>query len=231
MSVNTNIAAGDRNAFLALVEERGSAVVTDPLLAFLERCIGAPDLRKQVKDSLPALLADIAHFMAISHGRHPGIVDHASGKISDQEARDWMVAAIEGFAAERGMLNRLMVAAGPIHRHTDQDKVTAILATQARSFALLATSDRAGCAAGAAVAFVIDWQMTRPLLECTALALGIDVMPTSLPSTRNSLALIETLSATPAIARAINFGSEQMLAQQKGLWQLVAARHAAMTAR
>ena len=109
--------------------------------------------------------------------------------------------------------------------------MTAILATQARSFALLASSERNGCAAGAAIAFVMDWRMTRPLLERTALALGLAPPVCSLPDDTESLQLVEIMSAAPSVSRAITFGSEQMLAQQRGLWQLVAARHVAMTAR
>ncbi len=218
------------SGLVALVRDHGSVNTTQPLSAFLQRCVGAPELRRQVKESLPALLADIAHFMAISHGRHPGIVDHAADRMVQQSARMWVVAATTGFAAERALLNRMIVAAGPIQRHSDQDKVTAMLAMQARSFELLATSERVGCAAGAAIAFVLDWQATRPLLERAAIAMGIEPLPCALPIMSESKQLLETLSTLPAIERAISFGAEQILAQQSGLWKLVAARHAVLNA-
>jgi hypothetical protein len=216
-------------AFAALVSDNGSLSVTAPLIAFLDRSMASPDLRKAVKLSLPALLADIAHFLNISHGRLPGVIDHAANKIVDDEARSWLTQATTAFAAERGFLNRLTVAAGPIRRHTDQEKVEAILSVQHRSFEMLATSDRRGCPAGAALAFSLDWQATRPLLERAALMLEIDSGVCTLPSSAETLALADALSASPATERAMSFGSQQLLAQQKGLWQLIAARHQAMS--
>jgi hypothetical protein len=219
----------EENAFVAHVREDGSLRVTQPLTEFLNRCVGASDLRKQVRESVPALLADIAHFMAISHGRHPGVVDHAADKMVDQSARQWVVEATQGFAVERDLLNQMIVAAGPIRRHADQDKITALLGTQARSFELLATSERTGCAAGAAIAFVIDWQLTRPLLERVALALEVEPNKCRLPSIEDSSQLVFNLSTSPSIERALAFGSAQILAQQSGLWRLVAARHSAVS--
>lgn len=218
------------DAFAALVSANGSLPVSAPLAAFLDRCMAAPDLRKSVKDSLPALLADIAHFLNISHGRHPGVIDHAASKIVDEAARDWLTKATIAFAAERAFLNRLTVAAGPIRRHADQDKVEALLTGQHRSFEMLANSDRRGCPAGAALAFSLDWQETRGLLDRAALMLGIDIMPCALPHAKTTLELAQTLATSPAFERAMAFGGEQLLAQQKGLWQLISARHRAMTA-
>jgi hypothetical protein len=172
----------DGEAFVASVAERGSAPVVAPLGVFLDRCSTMPDLRKQVRDSLPALLADVAHFMAITHGRHPGIIEQAATRIVEQDARGWIIAASDAFAAERMFLNRLTVVAGPIRRHFDQDKVNATLAGQHRSFEMLATSDRRGCAAGAVTAFVVDWLETRPVLERVALMLGVEVPSCTLPS-------------------------------------------------
>jgi hypothetical protein len=215
--------------FAALVSTNGSSPVSAPLVAFLDRSMASPDLRKSVKHSLPALLADIAHFLNISHGRLPGVIDHAANKIVDEEARNWLTEATAAFAAERAFLNRLTVAAGPIRRHMDQDKVEALLAGQHRSFEMLATSDRRGCPAGAAMAFSMDWYATRGLLDRTALMLGIDSQKCVLPDNSATLALANAIAGTAAVERAITFGGEQLLAQQKGLWQLIAARHQAMT--
>ncbi|MBK8374392.1 MAG: hypothetical protein IPL18_05720 [Sphingomonadales bacterium] len=216
----------DGEAFVASVAERGSAPVVAPLGVFLDRCSTMPDLRKQVRDSLPALLADVAHFMAITHGRHPGIIEQAATRIVEQDARGWIIAASDAFAAERMFLNRLTVVAGPIRRHFDQDKVNATLAGQHRSFEMLATSNRRGCAAGAVTAFVVDWLETRPVLERVALMLGVEVPSCTLPSKGHCAALASLLAATTSQERALNFGAEQVLAQQKGIWQLIAARHA-----
>jgi hypothetical protein len=220
---------GFGEVFASLLAEHGSLSVTAPLVAFLDRSMASPDLRKAVKLSLPALLADIAHFLNISHGRFPGVIDHAANKIIAEEARNWLTQATTAFAAERAFLNRLTVAAGPIRRHTDQDKVEAILSVQHRSFEMLATSDRQGCPAGTALAFSLDWQATRPLLERAALMLEIDSGVCTLPGSAETLALASALANNAAAERAMTFGSQQVLAQQKGLWQLIAARHQAMS--
>ena len=216
--------------FLSLVADNGSLPVSGPLMAFLDRCMSAPDLRKSVKDSLPALLADVAHFLNVSHGRLPGVVDHAANRIVDPEAREWLTHATAAFASERSFLNSLTVAAGPIRRHLDQDKIEALLATQQRSFEMLATSDRKGCPAGAAMSFVLDWQATRPMLDRAALMLGVEAPAAALPATTVTLALADALSGNSGVERAMAFGSQQLLAQQKGLWHLIAARHHKMTA-
>jgi hypothetical protein len=221
--------SGDfQGVFAALAEANGSEPVAAPLAAFLDRCMAAPDLRKSVKDSLPALLADIAHFLNISHGRHPGVIDHAASKIIDADARSWLTQSTTAFATERTFLNRLTVAAGPIRRHADQDKIEALLAGQHRSFEMLATSDRRGCPAGAAFAFALDWQATRGLLDRAALMLGITNPPCDLPDAHATLEMASRLAISPAVERAMAFGGEQLLAQQKGLWKLISARHQAM---
>jgi hypothetical protein len=216
--------------FLDQVRKGGSIDVAAPLLSFLQRSDTDAPLRPVVKLSRPALKADIAHFLNICFGKHPGIVDHAASKIVDQNARQWLVQAIDGFAVERAFLNRLTVAAGPIHRQLGQERVTALVEGQSHSVEMLATSDRAGCAAGAAIAFVLDWQATRPLLEHIGYALLIDVPECSLPDSAMSLDLVRNLSAQPAVQRALQFGCDQMLGLQRGLWQVISARHQAMLA-
>jgi hypothetical protein len=204
----------------------GSAPVVAPLQKFLTVSQESRDLRLPIKAVRPALIADIAHFLCISHGRHPGIVDHAATKIIDESARAWLVQATNAFASERTFLNKLTVAAGPITRQFGQETITALLTNQAKSFEMLATSDRQGCAVGAAVAFVIDWQTTRPLLDQAALALGLEPTKIDLPDANQCLQLVDSLSDSTAKRRAMTFGAEQLLAQQRGLWRLIDSRHA-----
>lgn len=204
----------------------GSAAVIAPLMGFLGDRSDRPDLRTVVKNARGALIADIAHFINISHGRHPGIIDHAANKIVDDGARKWLVEAIDGFVTERRFLNALTVAAGPIRRHVGQDKVTALIAGQSKNFEMLATSDRRGCPAGSALAFVVDWQQTRPLLDRIALHIGMEPQLIALPPAPVCAALASELARDDAYIRAMGFGAQQMLAQQRGLWQLIAARHA-----
>ncbi len=218
-------------SLLRFVSTQGSAAVIAPLQKFLTDSQELRDLRLPIKAIRPALVADIAHFLCISHGRHPGIVDHAATKIIDETARAWLVQSINAFAGERTFLNKLTVAAGPITRQFGQETITAVLSNQAKSFEMLATSDRQGCAAGAAIAFVIDWQTTRPLLNQAALALGMEPTALDLPDSDQCLKLVESLGETTAKRRAMTFGAEQLLGQQRGLWRLIASRHAEMIAR
>lgn len=212
-------------SFVRNVINDGSAPVIAPLMSFLGDRGDRPDLRAVVKNARGALIADIAHFINITHGRHPGVVDHAAMKIVDDAARHWLVEVIEGFAAERRFLNALTVAAGPIRRHVGQDKVTALISGQTKSFEMLATSDRKGCPAGAALAFVIDWQQSRPLLDRIALHVGMEPPALSAPPVDTCIVLAAELAKDEAYMRAMGFGAQQLLGQQRGLWQLIAARH------
>ncbi len=216
------------NSFVRFVAHEGSSNVVLPMLKYLADSRESPDLRKSVKNIRPALVADIAHFMCIAHGRLPGVIDHAATKIIDDEARDWFVKAINAFALERSFLNKLTVAAGPITRQLGQDKVTALVTSQVKNFRMIATSDRKGCAAGAAIGFILDWQATRPLLEACALNLGLSPNLDSLPAQIENQVLAEKMATNDAASRAMMFGAQQLLGQQRGLWQLISARHTEM---
>lgn len=225
-----NLARGELDvdfgtAFVRNILTDGSAPVIAPLITFLGDRGDRPDLRAVMKNARGALIADIAHFINISHGRHPGIVDHAAHKIADDAARQWLVEVIDGFAMERRFLNALTVAAGPIRRHVGQDKITALIGGQSKNFEMLATSDRKGCPAGAALAFVADWHQTRPLLERIALHIGMEPPALVLPSVEQCALLAGQLAHNDAYSRAMGFGAQQMLGQQRGLWQLIVARH------
>jgi len=203
----------------------GSWPVVVPLQQYLARSGSRPDLRSTAKAARAALLADIAHFMHISHGRHPGIIDHAALKIVDIAARNWLIQAIDGIAAERAFLNKLTVIAGPIRRLSGQEKVSAIVENQAKSFQMLSTSDREGCPAGVVIAFIVDWHQTRNLLGMVADEIGVQPTPLLLPSVDACAELARQLDDSTAYRRAMAFGAQQILAQQRGLWQLIVARH------
>ena len=209
---------------------QGSFSVITPLVTFLVDAQLHPELRATGRTIQAALLADIAHFMNISHGRHPGVVEYAAQKIVDDAARSWLIQALDGMLKERAFLNMLTVTAGPIRRLTGQDNVNALVESQAKNFQMLATSDRKGCSPGSAIAFVIDWHQTRPLLEIVAHQMGISPPAVILPSVADCAALAQTLERGDSFRRAMAFGAEQTLAQQRGLWQLIVARHVEMIA-
>lgn len=175
-------------------------------------------------------IADIAHFLCMLHGRHPGVVDHAATKTTNDVAREWLVGAMDGFTAERAFLTKLTVAAGPISGIRAEDKSNATVLAQRKALEMLSQSDRNGCALGASFALVIDWQAIRPLLEQIAVRLGVEPRAAILPSTEATAALNAELSKSTAVERAINFGIDQILNQHRGLWQLLESRRNARAA-
>ncbi|MEP2102325.1 MAG: hypothetical protein ABJP02_12535 [Parasphingorhabdus sp.] len=169
-------------------------------------------------------IADIAHFLCVLHGRHPGVVDHAATKTADVVAREWLVEAMNGFTAERAFLTRLTVAAGPISGVRTEDQSNATVLAQRKALEMLSQSDRNGCALGASFALVLDWQAIRPLLEQIAIKLGVEPRAAVLPSSEATTVLNAKLSQSSSVERAINFGVDQILTQHRGLWQLLEAR-------
>lgn len=169
-------------------------------------------------------LADIAHFICVLHGRHPGVIDHAATKTADDAAREWLIQATEGFTAERAFLTKLTVAAGPISGVSVDDQSNAAVLGQRKALEMLSQSDRSGCAIGAAIALVADWQFVRNVLERIALRVGVEARSSILPSLEKTAELNRRLAETPALERALHFGAEQLLNQHRGLWQLLEAR-------
>ena len=169
-------------------------------------------------------IADIAHFLCVLHGRHPGVIDHAATKTADDAAREWLVNATDGFAAERAFLTKLTVAAGPITGVSMDDQSNAAVLGQRKALEMLSQSDRSGCAIGAAIALVADWHFVRNILERIALRVGVEARASILPAIDETAELNSQLAATPALERALNFGREQLLNQHRGLWQLLEAR-------
>jgi len=169
-------------------------------------------------------IADIAHFLSVLHGRHPGVVDHAATKTVAPEARDWFVQAMEGFAGERAFLTKLTVAAGPISGVSVDDQSNATVIAQRKALDMLSQSDRNGCAFGASFALVLDWLAIRPMLEKIAVHLSVEPRPSTLPTETQTCALNDILCQSANVERAIAFGVDQLLNQHRGLWQLLEAR-------
>ncbi|MEJ6593578.1 hypothetical protein [Parasphingorhabdus sp.] len=169
-------------------------------------------------------IADIAHFMCVLYGPHPGVIDHAATKTVDDAAREWLIEATDGFAAERAFLTKLTVAAGPISGVSVDDQSNTAVHGQRKALEMLSQSDRSGCAIGAAIALIADWHFIRNILERIALRVGVEARSSILPSIDKTSVLNSRLAETPALERALNFGAEQLLNQHRGLWQLLEAR-------
>lgn len=190
---------------------------------------GSCPLPQQIIDDMTAIhaadIADIAHFLTIIHGRHPGVIDHAATKIVEHGAREWLVQAMDGFITERAFLTRLTVAAGPItNAAPGTEASTSAVLGLAKAMDLLAQSGRRGCALGASLALVLDWWSLRPALNAMALRIGMEPPQCRLPDPGATNTLGQDLLAEPERERAIGFGARQLLLQHKGLWTLLESR-------
>lgn len=176
-------------------------------------------------------LADAMHALCMLHGRHPGVIDKAAERNSLLEAAPWFEAATEGFAAERALLARLASAVGPLPSTPGQAESEAAVVAQRHAIDMLAGSDRSGCALGAAIAVVIDWQSIRLVLDSAAHRLGVTVSRCALPSADDTgMIAAAAIGDRPATERAIAFGVQQVLAQHRGLWDLLETRMSARDA-
>lgn len=172
-------------------------------------------------------LADAAHYLCLLHGRYPGVVDFAAERTANPEARDWLSAAVDGFAQERIFLAHLTAAAGPQPSTAGHTQAEQAVLGQRHAIETLAQSERTGCALGAAVALVLDWAGIRTVLDAAAEKLSVDAPQSTLPGAELAIAVVDSVGANPAVRRAIAFGAEQVLVQHRGLWDLLEAREAA----
>lgn len=174
-------------------------------------------------------LADLIHFLCMLHGRYPGVIDHAAGRIVTPEARAWIAGASYAFAGERAYLARLAVAAGPVPSTPGAPESDAAVLAQRHAVEMLARSERNGCALGAAMAVVLDWAAVRGALDAAARRFGIEAPPYA--ADRDQVAAVaDGFAGTPGIQRALLFGAQQIAVQHYGLWDLLETRHQARAA-
>lgn len=183
----------------------------------------APD-RLSRNNALLRDIADALHQLCSLHGRHPGVVDHAARADVHPAATPWLEQAAAAFAEERAYLIRVSAAAGPPPGTPGQAAAEAALAAQRHAIDLLARSGRPGCALGAAIAVTLDWAVIRRPLDAAAIRLGLETIPLTLPSPAQTLRLIDQVTDAAPIERAMTFGLQQLLAQHRGLWDLLLAR-------
>lgn len=169
-------------------------------------------------------VADALHCLCLLHGNRPGPVDIARDRAVSPVARQWLAAAAEGVSGERDWLAHLVAAVGPAPSTANQTASESAIAAQRHALEMLAMSERAGCALGAAAALVADWRAIRGLLDRIGDRLGLTPPPVALPNQDISRELLRSTPMTPDQARAFRFGAQQMLAQQRGLWALIETR-------
>jgi hypothetical protein len=169
-------------------------------------------------------LDDFVHLLCAVYGRQPTVVELALGSAPPAPVRAWLENASSAFERERLYLVRLTSAVGPIPSTPGAAETEAALLAQRHALETLARSERSGCALGAATALVADWVALRPLLDKVAVRVGVDVPPCALPGEQSIANVLEAGASSVAAERAIRFGAEQLLLQQRALFDLLEAR-------
>lgn len=172
----------------------------------------------------PRDIADAIHLLCAIHGSHPGVVQIAQSNALSGPASQWLSRATDAFERERLYLVRLTSAVGPVPSTPGAAETESALLAQRHALETLARSERSGCALGAATALVADWAGLRPLLDKVAVRVGVDVPPCSLPGGSSIADVLEAGASSAAAERAIRFGAEQLLLQQRALFDLLEAR-------
>ena len=169
-------------------------------------------------------MADAVHLLCSLHGRYPGLVEIALQRCPKGPVRDWLSHASEAFERERLYLVRLTSAVGPLPSTPGAAETEASLVAARHALETLATSERDGCALGAATALVCDWWPIRRLLDRAAARVGADSPAPSLPDESSVVAIIDRAAVSPGCSRVLGFGGEQLLLQHRALFDLLEAR-------
>src|SRR5689334_22595334 len=169
-------------------------------------------------------LADAVHLLCSVHGRYPGLIEIALQRSPPGEAREWLDHAAESFERERLYLVRLTSTVGPLPSTPGAAETEASLLAARHALETLATSERDGCAIGAATALVGDWWPIRRLLDRAAARGSTDAPAPSLPDENSVVAIVEHAAQTAGSQRALAFGGEQLLLQHRALFDLLEAR-------
>lgn len=169
-------------------------------------------------------VADAVHAICAVHGRTTDLFELAARCPGPDLDPRWLSDAASAFVEERAYLVAMTAAVGPLPstpRQADSDSAFAALR---HAFDILATSGRTGCAAGAAIALMIDWQTFRTVLDTAADHLGVEAPSMELPDEAAIAEICTAVTATPAVNRAMCFGARQTFTQHHTLFDLIEAR-------
>ena len=169
-------------------------------------------------------LSDAVHLLCSLHGRYPGLIEIALQRCPKGVVREWLARASDAFERERLYLVRLTAAVGPLPTTPGAAETEASLVAARHALETLATSERDGCALGAATALICDWWPVRRLLDRAAARVGTEAPAPSLPDESSVVAIVDKATASPSSARAVAFGGEEMLLQHRALFDLLEAR-------
>jgi hypothetical protein len=169
-------------------------------------------------------MADAVHLLCSLHGHYPGLIEIALQRCPKGAVREWLGHASDGFERERLYRVRLTSAVGPLPSTPAAAETEASLVAARHALETLATSERDGCALGAASALVCDWWPIRRLLDRVAGRAGTEAPAPSLPDEGSVVAIVDGAAVSPGSARALAFGGEQLLLQHRALFDLLEAR-------
>jgi hypothetical protein len=172
-------------------------------------------------------LADCIHLFCSLYGRYPGLIEIALNNCPAGSVRDWLREASDAYERERLYLVRLTAAVGPLPSTPGAAETEAALVSQRHAIETLAKSERRGCALGAATALMADWPAIRAVLDRASDRIGIQRPAMSLPDRDSIVRVIGDGTDGLASERALGFGGEQLLLQNRGLFDLLEARAAA----
>jgi hypothetical protein len=172
-------------------------------------------------------LADAVHLFCSLYGRHPGLIELALNNCPAGPVRDWLREASDAYERERLYLVRLTAAVGPLPSTPGAAETEATLVAQRHAIETLAGSERRGCSLGAATALMADWPAVRAVLDRAADRMGMQKPALTLPDHDSIVRVIADGTAGMASERALGFGGEQLLLQNRGLFDLLEARTAA----
>lgn len=174
-------------------------------------------------------LADCVHLFCSLYGRYPGLIELALAHCPAGAVRDWLREASDAYERERLYLVRLTAAVGPLPSTPGAAETEAAMVGQRHAIETLAKSERRGCALGAATALMGDWPAIRAVLDRAADRIGMQKPQLTLPDQASILRVIDAGTDGPASERALGFGGEQLLLQNRGLFDLLEARAGART--
>ena len=169
-------------------------------------------------------LSDAVHLFCAIYGRHPGLIELSLQSCGDDGAREWLRATSNAFERERLFLVRLTSAVGPLPSTPGAAQTESTLLAQRHALETLVGSERRGCALGAVTALAADWPSIRAVLARAADRLGVEVPASALPEIDSVVAAIDDGVDGVGPERALGFGGQQMLLQNRGLMDLIEAR-------
>jgi hypothetical protein len=172
-------------------------------------------------------LADAVHLFCSLYGRHPGLIELALNNCPAGPVRDWLKEASDAYERERLFLVRLTASVGPLPSTPGAAETEAALVAARHAIETLAASERRGCALGAATALMADWPAIRAVLDRAADRVGMQRPSPTLPDQPSIVRVIGDGTDGGPSERALGFGGEQMLLQNRSLFDLLEARAAA----